>query len=597
MSGKIRKKQKTSARKSEYSPLQKAVIVFSVLIILASITATAVYLAGRGGEEKVPEPEPTRNEEQQEQTPEPEPVWDGVSLQETEDAGQEYVDETLFLGDSNFLRMVAQNVLTHRNVIGLPGKGIQCVRSDRDVYLSGYGEGMTAVSAVKILRPRRILINFGTNNLLGQLDSFISTYKGAISAIQRTYEYSDIIVMSIPPLGKDVYTEYGTLTMKTVDEYNEALKEMCRELEIPFLNVTDECLKDPETGFARSEIMYEDGIHIEGNGLTELIEYYRTHAYITEDKRPSKQSSTYVVWPPAQPDEFDCDSVLTDVCVRLVAEGFDMASGSSDEEGSVRYLSYSVPGSAEAGEEGAYAQNIATYISANCSKSAKLRLTWSGDGTGSYVFSVKEIIPCTEHTYGEWTVEKAATCSSGGRRKRACTNCGHTETEETEIDPSAHAYSWETVREATCSAPGEEKGTCTLCGDVTTRETYKDHVPEVRQQEQAATCTDEGYTREVICSVCGEVIEERTTVPALGHDYSSSVTKEPTETEDGVMTYTCSRCGDTRTEAIPATGNSDPGEETPPSGDDTPGGESPAGDSEPEPEPEPEPTPEPEGDG
>ncbi|MBR5979809.1 MAG: hypothetical protein IK029_03340, partial [Oscillospiraceae bacterium] len=87
------------------------------------------------------------------------------------------------------------------------------------------------------------------------------------------------------------------------------------------------------------------------------------------------------------------------------------------------------------------------------------------------------------------------------------------------------------------------------------------------------TCTQSGYTREVICSVCGEVLEEKKEVPALGHDYASSVTKEPTETEEGVRTYTCSRCGDTYSEAIPKL------------------------EPEPTPEPEPEPTSDPESGG
>ena len=62
-----------------------------------------------------------------------------------------------------------------------------------------------------------------------------------------------------------------------------------------------------------------------------------------------------------------------------------------------------------------------------------------------------------------------------------------------------------------------------------------------------------GYTT-YTCSVCGDsyIADE---IPALGHDYTSEVTKAPTCTEDGVMTYTCGNCGDTYTEVIPATGH------------------------------------------
>ncbi|MBP0986078.1 MAG: hypothetical protein J6P39_03610, partial [Oscillospiraceae bacterium] len=395
---------------SEYSPLQRAVIFLSLFIILASAVASIVYLAGknRGKEELQPVPVPDDGQQQEQQPQEEDPVWDGVSLQETEDAGEEYVNETLFIGDSNFLRMVGQGVLTHRNVIGKPGKGISSVRGDRDVYLAGYAEPVTAISSLKVLCPRRILLNFGTNDLLGRVDYFISTYKNTITAIQNAYSYADIIVMSVPAMSRDTDTGYGMLTMKAVDEFNEALKDMCRELEIPFLNVTDECLKDPETGYARSEIMYQDGIHIEANGLTELLNYYRTHAYITEDRRPVKQGSTYVIWSPAEPDTIDCSALLSEVSSRLTASGFDMTSGSS-EEGAVRYFYYTVGSDATDDDRSTYAGEIVSYVSANCTAGAKLRIVWGDDVNGNHVFTIKEITPSTEHEYGEWTVTSAAT--------------------------------------------------------------------------------------------------------------------------------------------------------------------------------------------
>lgn len=65
------------------------------------------------------------------------------------------------------------------------------------------------------------------------------------------------------------------------------------------------------------------------------------------------------------------------------------------------------------------------------------------------------------------------------------------------------------------------------------------------------TCTESGE-KTLSCS-CGQTTTE--TVPALGHDYRSEITKPATETEDGVKTFTCTRCGDTYTEIIPKTGS------------------------------------------
>ena len=70
-----------------------------------------------------------------------------------------------------------------------------------------------------------------------------------------------------------------------------------------------------------------------------------------------------------------------------------------------------------------------------------------------------------------------------------------------------------------------------------------------------ATCTEPGKTEGKHCSVCNEVLVAQEEIPATDHKWDNGkVTKEPTATEDGVKTYTCANCGETKTEVIPATG-------------------------------------------
>ena len=62
--------------------------------------------------------------------------------------------------------------------------------------------------------------------------------------------------------------------------------------------------------------------------------------------------------------------------------------------------------------------------------------------------------------------------------------------------------------------------------------------------EREATCTEAGYTGDRICDICDEVLERGATIPALGHKMGAGVvTKEPTVSEAGVMSYYCTRCG------------------------------------------------------
>ena len=78
------------------------------------------------------------------------------------------------------------------------------------------------------------------------------------------------------------------------------------------------------------------------------------------------------------------------------------------------------------------------------------------------------------------------------------------------------------------------------------------------------TCTEQGYTTHT-CTRCDDSYVD-TYVDALGHVWDDGVvTKQPTATENGVKTFTCTRCGETRTETIPATGDEpcDGGEDCP----------------------------------
>ena len=75
---------------------------------------------------------------------------------------------------------------------------------------------------------------------------------------------------------------------------------------------------------------------------------------------------------------------------------------------------------------------------------------------------------------------------------------------------------------------------------------------------KAATCTEDGYTGDVVCKACGKVITKGEVIPALGHKIKLVGAKEPTCTEDG---YTgdevCTICGEIvkKGEVIPATGH------------------------------------------
>ena len=78
---------------------------------------------------------------------------------------------------------------------------------------------------------------------------------------------------------------------------------------------------------------------------------------------------------------------------------------------------------------------------------------------------------------------------------------------------------------------------------------------ELRNAKEA-TCTEPGYTGDTYCKDCNEKIADGKVIPALGHAWDDGViTTAPTCENAGVKTFTCTRCNETKTEVISATGH------------------------------------------
>ena len=196
----------------------------------------------------------------------------------------------------------------------------------------------------------------------------------------------------------------------------------------------------------------------------------------------------------------------------------------------------------------------------------------------SYVDSYTQ---AADHSYTS-EVTKQPTCTEEGVRTFTCTNCGKSYTES--IPMIAHSY--EAVRtDPDCTHMGYTTYTCSVCGDsykadfvdaaghdceatvvAPTCEGYgytENHckhcdytyISEIRQPlghddkltgAKEATCTEPGYTGDMVCTRCGEVHSKGEEIPALGHDYGDWTTvKEADCFHTGLEERKCGRCGET----------------------------------------------------
>lgn len=159
------------------------------------------------------------------------------------------------------------------------------------------------------------------------------------------------------------------------------------------------------------------------------------------------------------------------------------------------------------------------------------------------------------HDLSRCDLKPAATCTQPGRAVGTCARCG---VQIDEVIPAkGHDYSYaETSVAPTCTEPGHYKGTCPTCG-----KDYDDVVPALGHDwgewvtSIEPTVSTVGY-RYHVCNRDGCSYREGEDIPKLHtHTWDAGVvTQKPTAAEPGVRTYTCTVCGQTRTETIPATG-------------------------------------------
>ena len=271
------------------------VLVICSLMLLASVGVAFFLVGGFGGSEDAasdsavePESIITESGYNKEENTIDTTAYSATILPESSDAGQTYVDETLFLGDSNTARMYRMfDFCTYDNAIGSVGMSAKSLATYACVELNNSGSYVTMAKAVAGMQPKRVIITFGTNDLSPSYKAadFVKNYQTGIESIVEAYPSVDIIINAIPPLGQQHSNQ--SLTQTQVDEYNKALVEMCEQKGWKFLN-SAEVLKDSATGYAKSGyVESSDGIHLTHAAMEALFTYVRTHSYIIDDDRPT----------------------------------------------------------------------------------------------------------------------------------------------------------------------------------------------------------------------------------------------------------------------------------------------------------------------
>ena len=270
------------------TPMQHRAVLVCILCVLAVLLTFGITttLLKKGGEK----PAPSVSESVADPTPGGDLSGhyqiDNAStalLTETADAGTDYLNDTLFLGDSNTVRLYNNGLISLQQFCAKEGIGTQVALNEGIVTFKKDSNHYTIPQAVAMMKPRRVVMTFGTNDTGMEVSDFIAHYTALIQAIQQSYPYTDIIVNTVPPVPAD-HSNYPHMDQAKIDDFNMALLDLCEQLGVRFLN-SAEALKGSD-GYGIADYYTSGDIHLKSAGLKAVLNYLRTHALQTEDRRP-----------------------------------------------------------------------------------------------------------------------------------------------------------------------------------------------------------------------------------------------------------------------------------------------------------------------
>lgn len=274
------------------TPMQKQAVLVCIVCALAALLTIGITLTmlKRGknpteqpGDSSIITPAPAPEGE--------EDISDHYQINETSsalltgtaDAGDAYQEQTLFIGDSNTVRLYANGLISLQQFCAKEGIGTSAALNEGIVTFKRDDNRYTIAQAVAKMKPRRVVIMLGTNDNGMAVEEFINNYTALVQAIQESYPYTDIIVNTVPPVPAN-HANYPNMDQTKIDDFNMALLSMCEQMGLKFLN-TAEVLKDAN-GYGREDYYQSGDIHLKPAGLKALLSYLRTHAYQTDDRRP-----------------------------------------------------------------------------------------------------------------------------------------------------------------------------------------------------------------------------------------------------------------------------------------------------------------------
>ncbi len=206
-------------------------------------------------------------------------------LGETEDAGQEYIDKLVFLGDSTTYGLRYYKMLSggrETTQVWTPESGTLTLTqvSFATIVYPETKDQITIKEAVTAKQPEYLVVTLGVNgvSIMGE-DYFKSEYKKMIETIQDASPDTKIICQSIFPVAR-TYDRLDKINNEKITAANRWIVEVADECGVKYVD-TYSVLADEE-GWLPESYHNGDGMHLHTPSFTLELENLRTHAWIED---------------------------------------------------------------------------------------------------------------------------------------------------------------------------------------------------------------------------------------------------------------------------------------------------------------------------
>ena len=201
-----------------------------------------------------------------------------MSLELSLRAADAALDRVVFFGDSTTAHLSVRGGIPKSRVWSGAGSTVlfETVNKTKCVYLSAENRSVTLAEAVRLKKPKILVITLGVSGGAGVLprERFMATYREMLLSVRRASPSTKILVQSILPLSNKSVKHYKSLTKAAVTEANGWIRAVCGELGIPYLD-THSLLADPQTGYLKAEYQNDEYMHLTSAAYTAVLENIR----------------------------------------------------------------------------------------------------------------------------------------------------------------------------------------------------------------------------------------------------------------------------------------------------------------------------------